>query len=656
MKTKNIFRMLLVAAALLMGANNVKADETQIWPTNGTINTERGNCSISKSVFDGFDMNDQTIIRVYCGPVYGDGGYWQLEFYANGSNPEFSSGFGDLWGTQVVTSSHTDKVIDSHIDLECSANTVAKLTQDGSSGFSINVTGIIISSVAIVTGGSGGTTEKQNSSIVFGGNVELTFGETFTLPTVTTTPANATITYSTDDDGKKVVFISQDGSTIIPVGEGTATITGTFAGDNSYNGTTATFTVKVNKPSKTDAVWTGAVWLGDFGGQGGSQPRFSISEYFSNVQSGEYLRFYGTVGPMNGTYWKLEIVDPTWKNPRLFAVDLNDLSTKLSGENGFEDGYIDIPVDDVDLSNIEYIILNGHNLTITAIELIRQQQQPTTYTVTVSAGSNGLAYANPTSTTAGQSVIITTSPNTDYEVDAVTVEGVNVTKTSNNTYTFQMPAHNVMVYVTFKPVPVETVEYAEVYIGDTHCATYSNTSSAINFAGVSGLKAYIATAIDLDQNNVTLTQVRGTVAAGTGVVLISDNNQTAGTFNLPKSTSTGTSYDNNLLLASDANTFLSHTDASFTYYVLVNRNGVAKFAEVYSYDAQPGANKAYLCISKVSHARMRSLSFEFNDGTTGINDVENAQNENVIYNLRGQRVENPTKGLYIINGKKVILK
>ena len=640
MKTKNIFRMLLVAAALLMGANNVKATEDIIWEGDQQY------LQLANSFFQNKNIGDGTTLRVYAA----SGGmvlvsingteYWKTEM-----------SWGTAWGTDssdgtyyynncynyVLTSSLASDLVNYGIVINTNNNK--------------NVT-----KVTIETSGGGGTTEKQNSSIVFGGNVELTFGETFTLPTVTTTPANATITYSTDDDGKKVVFISQDGSTIVPVGEGTATITGTFAGDNSYNGTTATFTVKVNKPSRTGAVWTGAVWLGDFGGQGGSQPRFSISEYFSNVQSGEYLRFYGTVGPMNGTYWKLEIVDPTWKNPRLFAVDLNDLSTKLSGENGFEDGYIDIPVDDVDLSNIEYIILNGHNLTITAIELIRQQQQPTTYTVTVSAGDNGSAYANPTSTTAGQSVIITTSPNTDYEVDAVTVEGVNVTKTSNNTYTFQMPAHNVTVYVTFKPVPVETVEYAEVYIGDTHCATYSNTSSAINFAGVSGLKAYIATAIDLDQNKVTLTQVRGTVAAGTGVVLISDNNQTAGTFNLPKSTSTGTSYDNNLLLASDANTFLSHTDASFTYYVLVNRNGVAKFAEVYSYDAQPGANKAYLCISKVSHARMRSLSFEFNDGTTGINDVENAQNENVIYNLRGQRVENPTKGLYIINGKKVILK
>lgn len=47
-----------------------------------------------------------------------------------------------------------------------------------------------------------------------------------------------------------------------------------------------------------------------------------------------------------------------------------------------------------------------------------------------------------------------------------------------------------------------------------------------------------------------------------------------------------------------------------------------------------------------------------NGPTTGINQVEGTsskQNYN-IYNLNGQKVNNPTKGIYIINGKKIILK
>ena len=50
-------------------------------------------------------------------------------------------------------------------------------------------------------------------------------------------------------------------------------------------------------------------------------------------------------------------------------------------------------------------------------------------------------------------------------------------------------------------------------------------------------------------------------------------------------------------------------------------------------------------------------TFELDDETTGISQVE-ASKSNVegFYNLAGQRVANPTKGLYIVNGKKVVIK
>lgn len=42
---------------------------------------------------------------------------------------------------------------------------------------------------------------------------------------------------------------------------------------------------------------------------------------------------------------------------------------------------------------------------------------------------------------------------------------------------------------------------------------------------------------------------------------------------------------------------------------------------------------------------------------TGVTEIESEQaGEMVIYNLMGQRVKNPTKGIYIINGKKVLVK
>ena len=104
----------------------------------------------------------------------------------------------------------------------------------------------------------------------------------------------------------------------------------------------------------------------------------------------------------------------------------------------------------------------------------------------------------------------------------------------------------------------------------------------------------------------------------------------------------------------------THVEGATTYYKLAkgeegigfywaNENGTA-FTN--------GANKAYLAITgKLS--QMRGFSFE--SMTTGINNVvantNNSKNA-VIYDLNGRRVNslNAAKGVYIVNGKKVIVK
>jgi hypothetical protein len=41
---------------------------------------------------------------------------------------------------------------------------------------------------------------------------------------------------------------------------------------------------------------------------------------------------------------------------------------------------------------------------------------------------------------------------------------------------------------------------------------------------------------------------------------------------------------------------------------------------------------------------------------TGIKQIETVKEDGNAYDLQGRRVENPTKGLYIVNGKKVMVK
>lgn len=71
-----------------------------------------------------------------------------------------------------------------------------------------------------------------------------------------------------------------------------------------------------------------------------------------------------------------------------------------------------------------------------------------------------------------------------------------------------------------------------------------------------------------------------------------------------------------------------------------------------------GANKAYVDVDAITPSLSRGNIFiDFNE-PTGVSEmkvVKTIENQEV-YNLAGQRVAQPTKGLYIVNGKKVVIK
>ena len=68
-------------------------------------------------------------------------------------------------------------------------------------------------------------------------------------------------------------------------------------------------------------------------------------------------------------------------------------------------------------------------------------------------------------------------------------------------------------------------------------------------------------------------------------------------------------------------------------------------------------NKAYLQVPVTIAANSLAIRFD-GDGTTSIdNEQLTIDNESTtIYDLMGRRGLNPTKGVYIVNGKKVVIK
>ena len=90
---------------------------------------------------------------------------------------------------------------------------------------------------------------------------------------------------------------------------------------------------------------------------------------------------------------------------------------------------------------------------------------------------------------------------------------------------------------------------------------------------------------------------------------------------------------------------------SGTPYVFSQKNGVVGF---YRYSGTTlGANKAYLVVG--GNNTPQSFALSFGSTTTGI-DVLEISDEDVFYDLTGRRVLNPHTGVYIRNGRKVLVK
>ena len=163
------------------------------------------------------------------------------------------------------------------------------------------------------------------------------------------------------------------------------------------------------------------------------------------------------------------------------------------------------------------------------------------------------------------------------------------------------------------------------------------TITALDFSGIEGLKAFVATAAD--DSGVTLEEPDGAVPAGTPLVL---KKESGSSFTVPVVESAEAPAAN-LLVAGPATLAGDGTE-----YILSD----GLFYKATAGDLATG--RAYL---KVTAELGRELVINWG-GETAIQSIDNGQltKDNVIYDLSGRRVENPTKGIFIINGKKVIIK
>ena len=201
----------------------------------------------------------------------------------------------------------------------------------------------------------------------------------------------------------------------------------------------------------------------------------------------------------------------------------------------------------------------------------------------------------------------------------------------------------IMDEVDYANAPIlNSVGESKLLTSDLHNKVMATFSAPFPTVVPAGVKAYYATD---NGYYVTLNSIEDgkAIPANTGVVLVGDYEESVTVTMAPAAGET---------VAEVSGNALSHSAGAAKEisggYILTAKDGVAGF-----YKANAGTlamNKAYINISSAQDAVEIRLP-----GTTSIENVE-VESADVIYDLTGRQVNAVERGIYIINGKKVLVK
>lgn len=223
---------------------------------------------------------------------------------------------------------------------------------------------------------------------------------------------------------------------------------------------------------------------------------------------------------------------------------------------------------------------------------------------------------------------------------------VKYTSTEAGTFaTYHSTGAIEIIAVLFVPTNASATDTKEVNISDAGVATFSSARSYT--IADTGLKAYKVS--EVDESKATLTDIGNIIPAYTGVVLAGDE----GTYTLT-TTSESATVSNNSLVANVGEYILPANDGKGNYNYTLAAGPTFKHS---SGSGTLAAGKAFL--RTTTDVSARGLELNFDEGeTTGISEIEKLRNvgNEKFFDLQGRLVAQPTRGLYIVNGKKVIIK
>ena len=191
----------------------------------------------------------------------------------------------------------------------------------------------------------------------------------------------------------------------------------------------------------------------------------------------------------------------------------------------------------------------------------------------------------------------------------------------------------------------------QLTISDAGLATYY-TDCALDFTGFDDMYAYTAS---FKNNGLELTRIKGVVPAETGVLL--RNPKGGAVSNLVPVAEDAEAIANNAFIGTlEDITIKKNDDEGNTYYILgKNKDGNIGFYWASEDGTLVASHKAYVKVAGSAGDATR-FDLNFNDLVTGIKGVGASESKGTVYDLQGRQVAQPTKGLYIVDGKKVVIK
>ena len=217
-------------------------------------------------------------------------------------------------------------------------------------------------------------------------------------------------------------------------------------------------------------------------------------------------------------------------------------------------------------------------------------------------------------------------------------------------------------YIYIKSIAVcNIVTSVSKTIGEFGYATFSSTY-ALDFTNVDNAKAFIVTSKNNDGTAIVMQPVTGKIAAGTGLILKGTKGSVTNV-TIPITSETGTYYNTtsdikNYLFPINTDDYeLKAATNGGTNYILTVQSEKVVFAPIGDISAIMNEGQAALWLPASTPARTLILSFGEEEITAinGISSNEPKASKN-YYNLQGQRVSQPKHGIYVVEGKKVLVK